>query len=59
MTTLPPRDALGFFHPQHEADVSALVRWARDHRRTVRVRGAGHSVPAAIHTDAQIGRAHV
>ena len=30
MTTLPPRDAFGFFHPQDEHEVATLVRWAKE-----------------------------
>lgn len=52
--TLPQRDAFGFFHPRSEEEVVGLVRWARSERRTLRVRGAGHSVPAAIHGDERL-----
>jgi D-arabinono-1,4-lactone oxidase len=50
MTASPPfpRAADGYFHPRSEADVQGLVRWARASGRSVRVRGAAHSVHAAI-----------
>ncbi len=52
MTDLPWRDPTGLFHPRSEAEVVALVRYARAHHLQVRARGARHSIPAAIHTDA-------
>lgn len=51
---LPRVDPLGFYHPSHEDEVVALIRSARARGLTVRVRGAGHSVPAAIHADARL-----
>jgi D-arabinono-1,4-lactone oxidase len=41
-------DTWGRFHPQDQAAVARLVISARAAGRRVRVRGAGHSVPAAI-----------
>lgn len=41
-------DSWGWHHPEDEAAVSRLVVAARAAGRRVRVRGAGHSVPAAI-----------
>lgn len=50
-------DALGYLHPADEAEVSAIVRAADG--RPVRVRGAAHSVPGAIHTGPRLeGRRH-
>ncbi|MES2638375.1 MAG: D-arabinono-1,4-lactone oxidase [Myxococcota bacterium] len=50
--SLPWRDATGLFHPRCEAEVVAIVRYARAHGLQVRTRGSRHSIPAAIHTDA-------
>ncbi len=45
------READGFFHPDSEDELAALVRYARREGRQLRVRGSGHSVGAAIYTD--------
>ncbi|MEJ7734628.1 MAG: FAD-binding protein [Polyangiaceae bacterium] len=47
-------DESGYWHPRSEAEIQALVRHARARGLQVRVRGAAHSVPAAIHTDARL-----
>ena len=41
----PPiaRAADGYFHPASEAEVIALVNYARANNRQIRVRGAAHS----------------
>jgi FAD/FMN-containing dehydrogenase len=44
-----------FFHPRDEADLRALITRARREGRSVRVRGAAHSVHAAIFTDGYAG----
>lgn len=41
----------GFYHPANEAEVAALVKYARAHGLTVRGRGATHSVASSIYTD--------
>lgn len=51
---LPRVDPLGFYHPSTEDEVVALIHFASARGLTVRVRGAGHSVPAAIHADARL-----
>jgi FAD/FMN-containing dehydrogenase len=48
------RDPQGVFHPRDEAEVIALVQFARANQLQVRTRGARHSIPAAIHTDAHL-----
>lgn len=45
----------GFHHPSSEAELAALVRTAHQQGRRVRVRGAAHSVGAAIYTDSADG----
>lgn len=45
----------GFYHPSSEAEVVALVRLAARRGCALRVRGAAHSVPSAIFTDARQG----
>lgn len=51
-TAPPPRpDVLGYLHPRDEAELAHLLATTR---APVRVRGAAHSVPAAIHTDARL-----
>ena len=47
-------DDRGYWHPRSEADIQVLVRHARARGLQVRVRGAAHSVPAAIHSDARL-----
>ena len=49
----PPiaRAADGFFHPAGEADVIALVNYARANKLQIRARGATHSVAFSIYTD--------
>jgi hypothetical protein len=39
----------GYYHPGCLEDVGTLIRHARAHRMTLRVRGSGHSVAASIH----------
>ena len=52
MPTPPlPRAADGFYHPTTEADVIALVNYARENGLQVRARGATHSVSFSIYTD--------
>ena len=46
-----PRAADGFFHPASEADVIALVNFARENGLQLRARGATHSVGFSIYTD--------
>ncbi len=56
MSQLPLKaDARGYVHPRSEDELVAIVRYARSHGMTVRVCGAAHSVPAAIHTDRRLG----
>ncbi|MDO9020687.1 MAG: FAD-binding protein [Deltaproteobacteria bacterium] len=47
----PSRGDDGYYHPASEDDLVALVRLARSFGGQLRVRGAAHSVPAAIATD--------
>lgn len=54
MTAMTPtKRPDGFFHPEGEREIVALVRWARESepRLTVRVRGSGHAPAHAIYTD--------
>lgn len=52
MTQPPiPRGPDGFFHPGCEADVIALVNYAREQRLQVRARGATHSIALSIYSD--------
>ncbi|MGH6786375.1 MAG: hypothetical protein ACREBO_06055 [Novosphingobium sp.] len=52
MPTPPiPRAADGFFHPASEAEVIALVDYARANKLQLRARGATHSVAFSIYTD--------
>lgn len=57
MTALPPRPmapaADGYFHPTTESELQALVRHAAATGRRVRVRGAAHSIHAAIFAQAE------
>lgn len=46
------RDGDGLFHPETEAAVQELVRWAAREQRAVRVRGSLHSPPTRVFTDA-------
>jgi len=46
-----PRGEDGFYHPSSEADIVALVEYARATKRQIRCRGAAHSVAQAIYTD--------
>jgi len=41
----------GYYHPSSVEEIQALVLDARERRRKVRVRGAGHSVNQAVYTD--------
>lgn len=45
------RDGRGFWRPDSEDALRALLRAAARHRQQVRVRGAGQSVSGAIYTD--------
>ena len=51
--TAPPiaPGADGFFHPASEADVIALINYARAEGLELRGRGATHSVAWSIYTD--------
>lgn len=52
MTFLPPaRGNDGFYHPNSEEQLIALVKLAGAEGRQLRVRGAVHSVACAIYTD--------
>ena len=53
----PPiaRAADGYFHPASEAEVVALVNYARSNSLQIRVRGATHSVALSIYTDPVAG----
>jgi hypothetical protein len=42
----------GFYHPRSEGDVMELIAKARREGRVIRARGSGHSVLAAIYSDA-------
>jgi D-arabinono-1,4-lactone oxidase len=49
-------DSDGYYHPATEADLVALVKWAHDGDRQLRVRGATHTFPhRAIYTDGDPG----
>ncbi|NIY13694.1 MAG: FAD-binding protein, partial [Nitrospinaceae bacterium] len=41
----------GFYHPASEEEVTALVNYARQEGKQLRVRGSAHSVAKAIYTD--------
>lgn len=45
------KDPDGFYHPESEREIIALVQRAREQNRKIRVRGSGHSVAHAIYTD--------
>jgi D-arabinono-1,4-lactone oxidase len=47
----PARWNDGYFHPSSEEELIALVRLARSEGRSLRVRGSGHSIAAAIDSD--------
>jgi FAD/FMN-containing dehydrogenase len=49
------RDRERLFHPSSEAELIALVERARDEGRSLRVIGSGHSIAAAIYSDARAG----
>jgi len=51
-SSLPPRGRDGFYHPASEEELCELIRAARAHRISARVRGSAHSIPQAIYTDA-------
>ncbi|WP_437999693.1 FAD-binding protein [Sorangium sp. So ce185] len=47
----------GYYHPSTEAELAALVKWAHDTNRQVRVRGSTHTFPhRAIFTDRDPGK---
>lgn len=48
--TTPSPGADGYYHPTSDAEVAALVAFARSAKKKLRVRGAAHSVPGAIYT---------
>jgi D-arabinono-1,4-lactone oxidase len=45
----------GFYHPSSEAELAALVKFATDQGKQLRVRGAAHSISHAIYTDRPVG----
>jgi FAD/FMN-containing dehydrogenase len=49
--TTPVRARDGYFHPSTEEELIALVAQAAARRVPLRVRGAAHSIPAAIYSD--------
>ena len=49
--TDPVRESDGYYHPASEDEVAALIRMAGEKGLQLRVRGALHSVPAAIAAD--------
>lgn len=55
--TQPPieRGSDGFFHPASEADVIALVNYARINKLQIRARGATHSIALSIYSDPVAG----
>jgi D-arabinono-1,4-lactone oxidase len=53
----PVRSADGYFHPSTEEELVALVRLARHEGVSLRVRGSGHSIPAAIDSDGRAAAA--
>ncbi len=56
MPTAPiPIAADGFYHPSDEADIIALINYARAEKLQVRGRGATHSVAWSIYSDAVDG----
>ncbi len=48
---LPELGEDGFYHPNSEADISNLIKYAVNNKLKVRVRGATHSVAWAIYSD--------
>ena len=50
--TVPPLGSDGFFHPRDEGEIKELIALGVRQGKTVRARGAAHSVHAAIFTDA-------
>lgn len=53
-TPIPGPD--GYHHPSSEAEVAALIAYARSTGKKLRVRGSGHSVAASIHGPGWDGR---
>jgi D-arabinono-1,4-lactone oxidase len=51
---VPARGSDGFFHPTSEEELALLVRAARRAGVKLRVRGAAHSVAAAIYTEDRV-----
>lgn len=45
------KGADGFYHPENEAQIIALVKYAGDNGLQIRCRGAAHSLAWAIYTD--------
>ncbi len=50
----PVRGADGYFHPSSEEQLIALVELAAARKVPLRIRGAAHSIPAAIYTDQRL-----
>lgn len=50
MTGAIAAGADGWYHPQNEGEIAALVALARSTKKHLRVRGAGHSTSGAIYT---------
>lgn len=50
------RSSDGFYHPATEHELAGLVTRAHDERKSLRVRGSGHSIAAAIYSDAYLAR---
>ncbi|MES2444143.1 MAG: D-arabinono-1,4-lactone oxidase [Pseudomonadota bacterium] len=46
-----PKGADGYYHPKNESEVIALVKYAVNSKRQIRVRGASHSTAWSIFTD--------
>ena len=46
-------DSINYYLPETIADVQQLVKLARQNKTQIRIRGARHSVPAAIYPDQQ------
>ncbi len=50
-------DANGLYHPANETQIIELIRFARQNKRQLRVRGAAQSVAQAVFTDGYTGDA--
>jgi len=51
LSQLPPLGADGFYHPETEEEIVALVQKANSESLEIRCRGAAHSMARAIYTD--------